>query len=135
MDCMSVGKLLDLWLDGELDSARAAEVREHLDICPECAAKVREMQGLTVLLDQYMPAHTPPDLMERTMAAFNQENAALSLGNWWRGLSLGMRGAALGLAAAGLLLGLVMAGTLNGGTEVNQYYTQLASLDNGGLWQ
>ena len=135
MDCKSVGKLLDLWLDGELDSARAAEVRAHLDACPECAAKTREMQGLASMLGKYMPAQTPLGLMARTMTAFNQENAALSLGNWWSGLSIGMRGAALGLAAAGLILGLVMAGTLSGGGEVNQYYAQLAALDNGGLWQ
>ena len=41
LDCLSVVKELWDYLDGELDSARWAAVREHLRACTGCASHVQ----------------------------------------------------------------------------------------------
>ena len=41
LDCLSVVKELWDYLDGELDTARWAAVREHLRVCTGCASHVQ----------------------------------------------------------------------------------------------
>lgn len=135
MDCKSAEKLFDAWLDGELDPGRAVQLREHMHACPACSRIVEQMRRFNEMLDAQMPIQPPSGLLDQTLEAFKRETGVQSLTEWWRGMSLGMRGAACGLAVAGILLGFVMAGTLSSGGDVNQYYTQLAALDTGGLWQ
>lgn len=48
MHCDECNKLLSSFMDGELDEARAATVREHLAACPACA---RVCEELTAILD------------------------------------------------------------------------------------
>lgn len=135
MECKDAEQLLSPWLDGELEPGQAGMLESHLEDCPSCGEAARQMRRLAEAMDDAMPLPAPENLSARTLDAFRRESGSLSLGNWWRGLSLGMRGAACGLAAAGLILGLIMAGTLSNLIEVNPYYTQLAALDSGGVWQ
>ena len=36
MDCETVGKLLQRFLDGELDAPRSRRLAEHLEVCRRC---------------------------------------------------------------------------------------------------
>ena len=44
MACESNGRLLHGYLDGELDLVRTVEFEEHLKVCADCAADIREQQ-------------------------------------------------------------------------------------------
>ena len=50
MRCRDVQELLSAHLDGELEGARAAEVTEHTDSCPACAAEVQRLSALDGML-------------------------------------------------------------------------------------
>jgi len=44
--CENNQRLLQAYLDGELDLVRSVEFEEHLETCPDCAAELREQQAL-----------------------------------------------------------------------------------------
>jgi anti-sigma factor RsiW len=50
MICMDVWGLSSLYLSGELDAARTAEFRGHLETCPACAAEVETMTQIDARL-------------------------------------------------------------------------------------
>lgn len=39
MECHTIKKCLPIYLDGELSSAEAARVKQHLDVCSDCLAE------------------------------------------------------------------------------------------------
>jgi anti-sigma factor RsiW len=46
MNCDEAGILLHALIDGELDAGNAREVEAHIVACPNCAARLRDMQEL-----------------------------------------------------------------------------------------
>ena len=114
LNCSEVERLLDPWLDGELDGRDQAELLRHLDGCRRCRpladeraadrtmlrAKLREAMGPGT------PAGTAPEsLRERIAAALDRQRPPL----WRRALSPVPLGA-LAAAAAGVLVVLASHG-------------------------
>jgi mycothiol system anti-sigma-R factor len=73
----------ELWLfvDNELDRERAAEIRLHLDECPECLEIVGEMLALKATIARAGGDRAPDELKARIRAAVrpqegSQERAA-----------------------------------------------------------
>lgn len=50
---------LAAYVDGELHSASAAYIRQHLAVCPDCAQKVQRQAQATALLQQVRYEPTP----------------------------------------------------------------------------
>ncbi len=50
MDCKHCAENLTAYLDGELDRAEAARVRDHAEACPACALELRGLQASAALI-------------------------------------------------------------------------------------
>ncbi len=76
MDCETLARYLDLYLDGELAAEERAEVEAHLEGCPGCheaaAAEVRFRTGLRQAL---LAAGAPSSLREQVSRRLRQEAA------------------------------------------------------------
>lgn len=59
-------KVLDAYLDGELDEATNAQVAQHLDTCPACANLLAERYGLQTAIRQ-LPRHPAPASLRRSI--------------------------------------------------------------------
>jgi anti-sigma factor (TIGR02949 family) len=104
------------YFDGETDPATAAEIKQHIDGCAECAALLRELEQTRIAIRDEVPAQrAPPALRARIMRALDQEMAGESSrrGSWlpsswrlrpfWAGAAGGM-----GLAAAAAAVVIVL---------------------------
>jgi anti-sigma factor RsiW len=60
MTCASSQHSIDAYLDGELATSESAEVREHMDGCPSCAAIYRRLEKLRNDLRTQAPRYTAP---------------------------------------------------------------------------
>jgi anti-sigma factor RsiW len=59
----SVSKLLSAYHDGELDSAQSVDVERHIVDCPQCAAELAELAGLSRIFEQ-----SPPQRLSQILA-------------------------------------------------------------------
>lgn len=57
--CARIEPLISMYVDGELNTRRAEAVRKHLDICPACAARARELEELSRLIARTAGEHMP----------------------------------------------------------------------------
>jgi anti-sigma factor RsiW len=77
MICAETRRLLDAYVDNELDVRGALEVEEHLERCPTCGAEeqgIRELQGFaSANLTRYVP---PQEFTDRVRAALRAEAAS-----------------------------------------------------------
>src|SRR5260370_27870793 len=79
MTCASSQHSIEAYLDGELATSESAEVREHMDGCPSCAAIYRRLEQLRNDLRMQAPRHTAPaHLQQRIHVALRKavENEA-----------------------------------------------------------
>jgi mycothiol system anti-sigma-R factor len=60
MTCLSSQHSIEAYLDGELATSESAEVREHIDGCPSCAAIYRRLEQLRSDLRTQAPRYTAP---------------------------------------------------------------------------
>jgi len=58
MTCADLVIVAPLYLSGELDAARVAEVQAHLESCPGCAAEMAAQAGIDARLRQQVLAET-----------------------------------------------------------------------------
>jgi len=88
MNCESARRLIDAFMDSELDSSKAMEVEAHLSNCRGCQSMLEARQHLSRAIKQavaYAPApdHVRPHLMRRTRPLarlrFGSALAALAL--------------------------------------------------------
>ncbi|HEU4386065.1 MAG TPA: zf-HC2 domain-containing protein [Anaeromyxobacteraceae bacterium] len=117
MTCGEVERLVDPWLDGELDDRDQAEVLRHHQACPACRARAerrsRERAVLRAKLREAMGPGTragtaPEALRERLLQALDRPAAP-----WWRRALAPVPLATLAAAAAGVLMVLAT----HGGTD------------------
>jgi anti-sigma factor RsiW len=94
MTCTDVVRLLDPYVDRELDAAEDAAVRAHLETCARCPPRVAERERLGRLV-RAAPYAVAPDRLRAAVAARTGRAAAASR------LSLWPAAAALVLAVAG----------------------------------
>ena len=85
MNCSEMEKLLDLYVDGELEPGRRAEVRAHVDGCADCRAGLEERRELARAVEQ-LPRELAPtrDLLPGIRRATVQRRRPL----WfWAGMA------------------------------------------------
>lgn len=100
MNCQQIRTLLHAHHDGELDVAHTLEFEQHLADCPQCFARVRQLDSLSgVLRDESLRHRAPADLAAKLRAALprpalGDQKVVPGWFGWWR----------VGLAAAALVL-------------------------------
>lgn len=76
MNCDPVQRVLDAFLDGELDPDTAASVRQHLTACPACSAVVDTRFALSRELRQLPRYHAPEALRQALRNRLQAEEPA-----------------------------------------------------------
>lgn len=77
MDCETLVRYLDLYLDGELALEERAEVEAHLKDCPGChESAASEVRFRTSLRQALLSARAPASLREQVARRLRQESAA-----------------------------------------------------------
>jgi anti-sigma factor (TIGR02949 family) len=99
--CDEALEILEAYLDGDLPSAEASRVREHLERCPACAAELELAGRIQRELRSLPELDCPPELVERIHEAGRGEVVPFRP----REPVLGWR-----LAAAAALLALAIGG-------------------------
>jgi anti-sigma factor RsiW len=74
MNCNRVERLLDAYLDGELDGQSMLQIQDHLRSCERCHDELKEIRRMKHLVARTMslgalPGQAPTDLEERLLAA------------------------------------------------------------------
>jgi anti-sigma factor RsiW len=76
MICLETQRLLDAYVDNELDLRGALEVEEHLARCTACGAEEKSLRGLQETARANLTRYPmPPGLEERLRAALHAEDA------------------------------------------------------------
>ena len=68
MNCPEVGRLLDAYVDNELDLPASAELGEHVEACPACQQRLAELESIRRLV-QSLPYYTAPKRLRAVVAA------------------------------------------------------------------
>ena len=71
--CRDIVDLLGQYLDGELDPATAAALREHLADCQECTAFLNTYRGTARSIRQLREEEIPPRLRESLLTFLRQQ--------------------------------------------------------------
>ncbi|MDD5262028.1 MAG: anti-sigma factor [Methylacidiphilales bacterium] len=87
MECDQVRRVLDAFVDGELDVLRSMEVEEHLRACPACAGIVESQRALAQSFQEKLPRHSAPGALKTRIQALLREEAGNKV-PWWKGPSL-----------------------------------------------
>jgi hypothetical protein len=100
--CPGITDVLVAYDDGELDAARAQEVRDHLAACPACSRELDGLRGAMNLVGEYLAS--PPEEEPRAAPAGNPSSRRTSRRAW-----LTLLAAAAGLAlVAGAGLSMIL---------------------------
>jgi anti-sigma factor RsiW len=67
VNCHEVGRLLDAYVDNELDLPASAEVSEHVEECPACQRRLAELESIRRLV-QSLPYYTAPERLRAAVA-------------------------------------------------------------------
>ena len=74
MECNEVDRLLDGYLDGELEPAQQGRLEQHLTACIQCRALTEELRRFRSLFRASAPVYTaPPELKTRILTAVRRE--------------------------------------------------------------
>jgi anti-sigma factor RsiW len=77
MTCIDIRKILNEFVDGELDAGRRRQLERHLVDCPGCRAEEQELRGLLEAAAALPPTTQPDrDLWPGIAAATKAESAA-----------------------------------------------------------
>jgi anti-sigma factor RsiW len=77
--CSGTQRLLDAYMDNELDLPGALEVEEHLARCPVCAAEERDLRDLQETARAHLTRYPmPPELEARLFAVLRTEEPVAS---------------------------------------------------------
>jgi len=66
--CHEIGRLLDAYVDNELEAARSAELREHLAACPACSRRLADRESLSQLVRR-LPYYAAPESLRAAVPA------------------------------------------------------------------
>ena len=67
LDCKSAARVLQSYLDGELDGLSTSRVREHLEVCRACGL---EADTYSAIKDSIGSGHSPSDDAVRRLEQF-----------------------------------------------------------------
>lgn len=100
MSCRDRARLLDGYVDGELDLAAALELDDHVQSCPRCKAALARLAALRTALRRHAEPETAPDSLRARLQARYARPLRRPGMSWGWGLAFAAPGiAALGLAA------------------------------------
>jgi anti-sigma factor RsiW len=107
MDCNASRRLLEAYVDGELDLVPHLEVEAHLQTCAACARAAENLRSARGLLRSALPRHAaPPALVERLRASLPSAPAPAARPSpaWFRRYAA-MTGAVAAALAVGFFVG------------------------------
>jgi anti-sigma factor RsiW len=105
MQCQESKKVLDAYVDNELDLVQSVAVEEHLAECRDCSRKVEDRRALSAAIHRADLRFTaPPDLVKGVRKALRLSEATTLSEKW-----LWFKNAALGFAAATIVFLLAAA--------------------------
>ncbi len=81
MNCSKVQRQLPGYLDGAATQSRAAQVREHLEVCAACRSELERYRRLSLMMSRTDRAQPPDDLAVRIRIAVAQARTARD----WKG--------------------------------------------------
>ena len=100
MNCALALRMLNAYLDAELDATTAAEMDQHLASCPACAdAHARDMALRAALRASSLHHAAPPGLRKSVLRTLGRQERAESGSRsirWWQALILGGATAVMG---------------------------------------
>ena len=64
MTCAEARRLIDAWIDDELDLRSALEIEEHIGRCPACGAEERALRDQQALVRASLTRHSPSPALE-----------------------------------------------------------------------
>ena len=101
MNCALALRMLDAYVDEELDSTTADDVEGHIASCPACAAVHSQRTAMRSALRTSGLRHAaPPGLRRDVLRSIEQPGraaAAAAALRWWQALALGVSTAVLGV--------------------------------------
>ena len=68
MNCHEVSRLLDAYVDNELELPASAGVSEHVEACPACQHRLAELESIKRLV-QTLPYYTAPERLRAAVTA------------------------------------------------------------------
>jgi anti-sigma factor RsiW len=91
MNCEELAEVLHPFADNELDLVRGLAVERHMEVCPACAAAVKELQALRgALADRALYHRAPAGLRDRVRASLRPASRARASARPfpWRSLAI-----------------------------------------------
>lgn len=108
MECEDVRQRLKAFIDNDLGDAERTAVRDHLEVCGDCARAARQLEKLPGVLQAWKVENPPRDLYDRLKARLDSRDP------WWRKLLtpafLGKAALRLAAAAGVVLVTLAVSG-------------------------
>lgn len=77
LTCPEVGRLLQRYLDGEIDELKAQRIARHLEDCRRCGMQAETYTAIKQSLQEHRPS-VPADAIDR-LRAFGEQLAAEGL--------------------------------------------------------
>ena len=109
MKCEEAARLIDPYLDGELDLTACVSLEAHLAGCPECRAKLEAREALTSVVREETPRFTAsPFLATRIRASLRAEETVAEKKPWWRAVPTSWIYSGFGGVLALMVLGLFL---------------------------
>lgn len=109
MNHQRASRLLSAYLDAELSVEDMAEVRGHLEGCPDCRAELVELRAASRLLGSLEPPDLPPEFAADLVLRLSRKAQG-----WWAWRPVWQMRPAAALAVLALVLALVAAPAIRG---------------------
>jgi anti-sigma factor RsiW len=78
MNCDEAERIMDLYLDRELELSQQLELEKHLTGCAECQAALQERQGFRAFFNAAAPSYkAPPELRQKILGMTQEEPAGV----------------------------------------------------------
>lgn len=78
MNCGHASKLVDAWMDNELDGATAGRIALHVDECPACSALAQQHVAARRCVKERAPYYTAPATFRRRLRVHLEQPAPTS---------------------------------------------------------
>ncbi len=109
MNCAEANKLINAYLDLQLDAAHAVKVEQHIDNCTKCMASYHELSNLQAKLKSHMAFYPAPDtLKKQILTKFKTQPAMTRLNSDTTSLSNKSRVRQSIAIAASLVIGFIV---------------------------
>jgi anti-sigma factor RsiW len=85
MKCEDAQTLLDGYADGELDLVNHLQVEQHVEVCEDCASRVKKTSNLSkALSDDVFYYRAPNELREKIRASLGPPEPEAAKEKWWK---------------------------------------------------